>query len=68
LDWQKIYNPVLEKTFFLIFCAISIFFGFFCKKNKKIALLRGETFFLERGHIVYKKREFYVDVKNADLC
>ncbi len=44
LDWQKIYNTVLEKAFFFIFFGVSIFYRFLCRKILNLALLSGENF------------------------
>jgi hypothetical protein len=63
LSWEKISKTSLEKVFFLL-CAVSSLFGVLCPKVWKTALLRGTIFFLEIGHIGYKKKQkFYADLK-----
>jgi hypothetical protein len=49
LDWQKIHKTVLEKAFFFSLWLFTSFLGF-VSKNWKMALLRGEIYFLEIGH------------------
>jgi hypothetical protein len=54
------------RLFFSLFCGVSIFFKFLCRKIRKIALLRG-GFFLDIGQIGYKNQEFFADFKKANL-
>jgi hypothetical protein len=60
---SKIYIGLFyKKAFFFSFWHIYLFLVFVS------ARLRGENYFLEMGHIGYKKnREFYADFKNANL-
>jgi hypothetical protein len=50
LDWEK---TILEKVFFFILSSFFLNWGFVSKHLKK-ALLGGEIFFLETGHIGYR--------------
>ncbi len=62
LDWQKIYETVLEKALSFRFWRFYLFLVL-VSKNLKMALLRGEFFFLNRSYGVSKNREFYADFK-----
>ncbi len=54
LDQQKTEKTVLEKAFFFLLRHFYLFW-LLCRKIWKMALLRGEIFFLEIGHTGYKK-------------
>jgi hypothetical protein len=49
LDWEKISKIILEKAFIFILSADFLIWGF-VSKILKLALLRGDIFFLEIGH------------------
>jgi hypothetical protein len=54
LNWQKISKTISQKVFnFILWCFRR--FLRFASKNLKMALLRGEIFYLDIGHIGYKK-------------
>jgi hypothetical protein len=65
LDWQKIYKTVLNKAVFFIWWRF-YFFGFYVKNVKNGPPERWH-FFLEVGHIEYKKLRICADSKNANL-
>jgi hypothetical protein len=65
LDQKK--RNIFEKAFFYTVSRFFLYSGFVPKIWKK-APLRGEHFFVETGHIGYKKNhEFYADFKNVTV-
>jgi hypothetical protein len=67
LDGRKTYKTVSEKAFFFILWYFYLFW-FLYRKIWKMTLLSDEFFFIEIGHIWFKKIEnFYADLKNANL-
>jgi hypothetical protein len=68
LDRQDICKTILEKAFFFIFFVFLSFFGFFVKKFQNRPFKEVNIFFLEIGHIGYKKIENCMLISKKQTC